>query len=153
MRKVRSYEFTFSVKLFQDKTLYLTNKITVLRQSPKKQQKSSCTSIWETLRSVSINKYCLNFKSAYSNRIELFTRIKNVIYKVSKNNITILDPADGRLHEKSNAEFQKIWSGVLVLLLPNEGFVAGDKKSRKAKRFWQLIKPHSGIMVQAFLVL
>ncbi len=72
-----------------------------------------------------------------------------VIYKVSKNYITILDPADGRLHQKTNAEFQKIWSGVLVLLLPDEGFVAGDKKTSNAKRFWQLIKPHSGIMVQA----
>jgi ABC-type bacteriocin transporter len=72
-----------------------------------------------------------------------------VIYKVSKNNITILDPADGRLHKKTNAEFQKIWSGVLVLLLPDEGFVTGDKNSSNTKRFWQLIKPHSGIMVQA----
>lgn len=72
-----------------------------------------------------------------------------VIYKVSKNNITILDPADGRFHKKTNAEFQKIWSGVLVLLLPDEGFVTGDKKTSNAKRFWQLIKPHSGIMVQA----
>jgi len=72
-----------------------------------------------------------------------------VIYKVSKNNITILDPADGRLHKKTNAEFQKIWSGVLVLLLPDEGFVAGNKKTSNTKRFWQLIKPHSGIMIQA----
>lgn len=72
-----------------------------------------------------------------------------VIYKVSKYNITILDPADGRLHKKTNAEFQKIWSGVMVLLLPDDSFVAGDKKTSNARRFWQLIKPHSGIMVQA----
>lgn len=72
-----------------------------------------------------------------------------VIYKVGKKNITILDPADGRLHKKTNAEFKKIWSGVLVLLLPNEDFVAGDKKVSNTKRFLQLIKPHSGIMVQA----
>jgi ATP-binding cassette, subfamily C, bacteriocin exporter len=72
-----------------------------------------------------------------------------VIYRVSKKSITILDPADGRLHKKTNAEFQKIWTGVLVLLLPDEGFVKGDKKISNTKRFWQLVKPHSGILGQA----
>jgi ATP-binding cassette, subfamily C, bacteriocin exporter len=73
-----------------------------------------------------------------------------VIYKVSKNSITILDPADGRIHKKTNDEFKKIWTGVLILLLPGEGFVTGNKNTSNAKRFWQLIKPHSGIMAQAF---
>ena len=72
-----------------------------------------------------------------------------VIYKVTKNHVTILDPADGRLHKKTNEAFKKIWTGVLLLLLPGEGFITGDKKTSNAKRFWQLIKPHSGIMVQA----
>ena len=51
--------------------------------------------------------------------------------------------------KKTNAEFQKNWSGVLVLLLPDEGFVTGNKKTSNSKRFWQLIKPHGSIMVQA----
>jgi ABC-type bacteriocin transporter len=72
-----------------------------------------------------------------------------VIYKVSKKFITILDPGDGKLHKKSNAEFEKIWTGVLVLILPDEGFVKGNKTISNTKRFWHLIKPHSGIMVQA----
>lgn len=74
-----------------------------------------------------------------------------VIYKVRKNNITILDPADGKLHKKTNSEFQKIWTGVLVLLLPSEGFITGNNKTSKIKRFWQLIQPHSSIMTQALL--
>jgi ATP-binding cassette, subfamily C, bacteriocin exporter len=72
-----------------------------------------------------------------------------VIYKVGKKHITIMDPGDGRIHKKTNEEFKKIWSGVLVLMLPGEGFVTGNKKVSNAKRFWQLIKPHSGIMLQA----
>ncbi len=72
-----------------------------------------------------------------------------VIYKVGKKSITIMDPGDGRLHKKTHEEFKAIWSGVLVLLLPNDGFVAGNKKTSNTKRFWQLIKPHSGIMLQA----
>ncbi|MBC7423456.1 MAG: peptidase domain-containing ABC transporter [Ferruginibacter sp.] len=72
-----------------------------------------------------------------------------VIYKVSKNHIVIMDPADGRLHKKTNEEFKKIWTGVLVLLLPAETFTKGDKTTSNTKRFWHLIQPHSGIMIQA----
>ncbi len=72
-----------------------------------------------------------------------------VIYKVSKKSITMMDPSDGRMHKKINEEFKKIWTGVLVLLLPDDGFITGNQKTSNAKRFWQLIKPHSGIMLQA----
>ncbi len=72
-----------------------------------------------------------------------------VIYKVGKKHITIMDPADGRLHKKTNEEFKKIWTGVLVLLLPAESFAIGNKTTSNAKRFWHLIQPHSGIMMQA----
>jgi ATP-binding cassette, subfamily C, bacteriocin exporter len=72
-----------------------------------------------------------------------------VIYKVGKKNITIMDPGDGRIHKITNEEFKKIWSGVLVLMMPDDGFVTGNKKVSNSKRFWQLIKPHSGIMLQA----
>jgi len=74
-----------------------------------------------------------------------------VIYKVGKKNITVMDPGDGRMHKQSNEEFKKIWTGVLVLLLPDDGFVTGNQKTSNTKRFWQLIKPHSGIMLQAIL--
>lgn len=72
-----------------------------------------------------------------------------IIYKVDKKNITIMDPADGKLHKKNNEEFKKIWSGVLVLLLPAEEFATGNKTTSNAKRFWHLIKPHKSIMLQA----
>lgn len=74
-----------------------------------------------------------------------------VIYKVTKTKLAYMDPADGDFHTVSLAKFQEIWSGVIVLLLPDDGFVTGKQKISKAARFWQLIRPHSAIMVQALV--
>jgi len=74
-----------------------------------------------------------------------------VIYKVNKTSITIMDPGDGKIYKKPIDEFTKEWTGVIVLLLPDDGFVTGKQKVSNTKRFWQLIKPHSGIMLQALL--
>ncbi len=38
-----------------------------------------------------------------------------------------------------------------MLLLPDYGFVTGKQKISNAARFWQLIRPHSAIMVQALV--
>ncbi|MCG9899676.1 MAG: peptidase domain-containing ABC transporter [Hydrotalea sp.] len=72
-----------------------------------------------------------------------------VIYKVTKKHVTYMDPGDGDFHKVTLAKFQEIWSGVIVLLLPDDGFVTGKQKISNAARFWQLIRPHSAIMVQA----
>lgn len=74
-----------------------------------------------------------------------------VIYKVSKKHVTYMDPGAGDFHKVSLAKFQEIWSGVIVLLLPDDGFVTGKQKISNAARFWQLIRPHSAIMVQALV--
>ncbi len=74
-----------------------------------------------------------------------------VIYKVAKKAITIMDPADGRMHKRSITDFAKEWSGVIVLLLPDEGFLQGNERIANSTRFWQLVKPHTGIMVQALV--
>lgn len=74
-----------------------------------------------------------------------------VIYKVSATHITIMDPADGGLHKKSIVEFQKEWTGVIVLLMPNTSFVKGNEKTSNIRRFWQLVSPHKGMMTQALI--
>ncbi|MEO8852248.1 MAG: peptidase domain-containing ABC transporter [Ginsengibacter sp.] len=74
-----------------------------------------------------------------------------VIYKVTKKDITIMDPGDGRIYKKTIEDFGKEWTGVIVLLLPDEGFVTGKEKISNTKRFWQLIKPHKSIMLQALV--
>ena len=74
-----------------------------------------------------------------------------VIYKVTKKYITVMDPGDGLIHKKKISDFAVEWTGVMVLLLPDKGFTASNEKVSNYTRFWQLIKPHSGIMFQALI--
>ena len=74
-----------------------------------------------------------------------------VIYRVSKKFVTLMDPGDGRIQKKKITEFANGWSGVIVLLLPDEGFKTGNEKIPNSLRFWHLIKPHRGIMLQALI--
>lgn len=72
-----------------------------------------------------------------------------VIYNATSKYIEVMDPADGQMHWHSHAEFKKIWTGVLVLMLPNQSFETGNSKVSLSSRFWQLIYPHRSIMLQA----
>lgn len=74
-----------------------------------------------------------------------------VLYKVTKKYVTYMDPGDGDFHKETLDVFQEKWSGVIVLILPDDSFVAGKQKISNAERFWQLIRPHSSIMVQALV--
>ncbi len=72
-----------------------------------------------------------------------------VIYKVTKKYIQVMDPGDGQIHQKSHDEFKKEWTGVLILLMPDDGFKIGNEKVSLHTRFWNLIKPHQSILTQA----
>nr|WP_082855840.1 peptidase domain-containing ABC transporter [Mucilaginibacter sp. L294] len=74
-----------------------------------------------------------------------------VIYKITDTFVEVMDPGDGLLHEIPHDAFKEIWTGVLVLLAPNEGFITGDQKVSVEKRFWQLLKPHKGMLLQVLL--
>ncbi|MCI0922098.1 peptidase domain-containing ABC transporter [Sphingobacterium rhinopitheci] len=74
-----------------------------------------------------------------------------VIYRVYKDQITVMDPGLGKLLKYTIEEFQKIWSGVLILLEPNEYFTQRNEKTSSFKRFWNLIKPHKSIIIQALV--
>ncbi len=74
-----------------------------------------------------------------------------VIYEVTKQYVRVMDPADGRLHRKRREAFAREWTGVLVLLLPDEQFRAGNEKTSVAGRFWRLIQPHRTVMTQALV--
>src|SRR3546814_12690745 len=58
-----------------------------------------------------------------------------------------MDPADGRVHRVSYTAFEKIWTGVLVLLLPDEGFKRGNEKMGTWWRLWLLLQPHWGVLL------
>jgi ATP-binding cassette, subfamily C, bacteriocin exporter len=72
-----------------------------------------------------------------------------VIYKVDKRYIKIMDPGTGKIHKKTHTEFKKEWTGVLVILLPNQSFTKGNEKISVLKRLWFLLKPHKFVLIQA----
>lgn len=74
-----------------------------------------------------------------------------VIYKVTKNYVKIMDPGHGKIYKKTHSEFKKEWTGVLVLLLPQDNFVATNEKVSVYMRFWFLLKPHKWVLLQALI--
>lgn len=72
-----------------------------------------------------------------------------VIYKVTDQHITIMDPGDGEFHKKSLEDFLKEWTGVLVLMEPEETFKTGNLKQSITRKFLSLLAPHKSIMFQA----
>ena len=74
-----------------------------------------------------------------------------VIYKVEKSKITVMDPGFGKMEVYTFEDFQKIWSGVLILFAPNDDFKITNEKTSPIKRFWNLIQPHKIILIQALV--
>lgn len=74
-----------------------------------------------------------------------------VVYKFTKNYVEIMDPGDGLMHRKTHAEFAEEWTGVLILLSPNQEFTARNEKVPVMARFRYLLYPHRKILVQALV--
>lgn len=72
-----------------------------------------------------------------------------VLYKAEKGRITYMDPADGRMHKVTDDEFKKMWTGVLVLMEPEETFRKGNMKTSMTRKFFSLLAPHKSVMAQA----
>ncbi len=74
-----------------------------------------------------------------------------VIYKVTDDYIKVMDPGTGKMHKKSHKDFKKEWTGVLMLLLPDETFLQRSEKVSVYKRFWFLLRPHTFVLFQALI--
>ena len=74
-----------------------------------------------------------------------------VIYKVAKDKISVMDPAYGRIEDYTLQKFTEIWTGVLILLEPNEYFEQKDERTSIYIRFWSLIQPHKSVLIQALI--
>lgn len=74
-----------------------------------------------------------------------------VIYKVDSKFIHVMDPGDGKMHKKTHDDFKKEWTGILILVLPAEKFEAGNQKTTIRRRFWNLMKPHGGVLIQSLV--
>lgn len=74
-----------------------------------------------------------------------------VIYGATETQVKYMDPADGEMHKMNMEEFEVMWSGVLILLTPNEHFVAKNEKISNIARFFFLIRPHRAILLQCLV--
>lgn len=74
-----------------------------------------------------------------------------VIYKVDKTHVYVMDPAYGKMEKYSFEDFQKMWTGVLILSEPNEYFEQRNEKVGAYRRFWNLVKPHKSVVIQALI--
>jgi len=74
-----------------------------------------------------------------------------VLIKTTDKYIEVMDPADGAFHKIVHEEFKKQWTGVLVLIAPGEKFTVKNDKISTAARFWSLIKPSRGILLQSLI--
>ena len=72
-----------------------------------------------------------------------------VIYKVNDKQLSYMDPGDGQMHTFAMEEFMKQWTGVLILLMPNDDFVEKSEKVSNFKRFVFLLAPHKSILFQS----
>ncbi len=72
-----------------------------------------------------------------------------VVYKADGKRVTIMDPADGRMHKYSYLEFTEMWTGILILLAPQDEFKQGNEKVSVATRLWHLFRPNFKELAQA----
>jgi ATP-binding cassette subfamily B protein len=72
-----------------------------------------------------------------------------VLFKVSKNTVTIMDPATGTIEKWQREKFESQWTGVLLLVTPSESFRKGNEKISVWQRFILLVRPHRSIIIQA----
>ncbi len=72
-----------------------------------------------------------------------------VIFRVTQTEVTVMDPADGQFHKIPADAFKAMWSGILVILLPGDDFIAGDERTSHLSRFWFLLRPHKTVVLQA----
>ena len=72
-----------------------------------------------------------------------------VIYQISNNRITYMDPGDGEMHKIPLQEFAEMWTGVVILLAPGSFFQPKNEKVSIFSRFLFLLRPHKNILIQA----
>ncbi len=74
-----------------------------------------------------------------------------VLYHVKEEMAEYMDPSDGLMHKVTLEEFAEMWTGVLILLAPGNEFVPRNEKISNLQRFFYLLKPHRGILVQSLI--
>lgn len=73
-----------------------------------------------------------------------------VIHKITKKQVIIADPAKGMV-KYTPEEFFKIWTGVLILLVPTSKFQKGNENRGVLSRFFSLMFPQKRLLLNIFL--
>lgn len=73
-----------------------------------------------------------------------------VIHKITKKKVLVADPGKG-IVEYTPEDFFKIWTGVLVLMVPNVSFNKGDETKGLFSRFFSLLLPQKKLLINIFL--
>ena len=73
-----------------------------------------------------------------------------VIHKISKKEVIVADPGKG-IVKYTPEEFFKIWTGVLILLVPSAQFKKGDETKGIFSRFFGLLIPQKKLIVNIFM--
>jgi ABC-type bacteriocin/lantibiotic exporter with double-glycine peptidase domain len=72
-----------------------------------------------------------------------------VLAAVSKHTIKYMDPAEGRIIKTSHEAFQRMWTGILIILAPSASFRKGKKDTPVIRRFIDLARPFRKTIRQA----
>ncbi|MGE7431487.1 peptidase domain-containing ABC transporter [Bacillus thuringiensis] len=74
-----------------------------------------------------------------------------VILEITKKGkVIVADPGEGII-KYDIKEFNEIWTGVLVLLIPNESFQSRDEEKNTFSRFMFLLKNQQNLLIPVFL--
>ncbi len=73
-----------------------------------------------------------------------------VIHRIKNGQILVADPGEG-LVTYTIEDFCKIWSGVLILMIPDKSFEKKDETKGMFSRFLSLIFPHKKIVFEIFV--
>ncbi len=73
-----------------------------------------------------------------------------VIHSIKKNEVIVADPGQG-LVTYTPEKFFQIWSGVLILMVPNTKFEKGDETKGLFARFFNLLLPQKRLIVNIFM--
>lgn len=72
-----------------------------------------------------------------------------VVHKISRKEILIADPGKGLIKYKPD-DFFKIWTGVLILMVPSAAFQKGKETKGLFSRFFGLLSPQRKLLVNIF---
>lgn len=73
-----------------------------------------------------------------------------VIHKITKKQVIIADPAKG-IVKYAPDDFFKIWTGILILMVPTASFKKGNETKGIFARFFSLLVPQKRLIINIFL--